>query len=271
MPAYNEERAIARAIRAVPGWIDQIIVIDDASTDRTPQRIEGCRAKRLDVIRHDTNRGVGAAIATGYDRVLKLGIDVAVVMAGDGQMDPGDLSRLLTPIADGQADYVKGNRFLDRLVWREMPLTRICGNLLLSMATKFTSGYRHIFDSQCGYSAITKQTLRRLKLDQLFPRYGYPNQLLARLHVIGARVVDVAVKPIYGPGWRSGIGLRTVVYPVAFVLLRSWVQRLRDENKRDAYRPIVNAQLSHQRGTSAETKRASRFVSEPRPVERAAV
>ena len=125
-------------------------------------------------------------------------------MAGDGQMDPRDLPALLAPIAAGDADYVKGNRFLHPDVWTAMPASRIVGNVLLSAATRVTSGYRHVFDSQCGYTAIHRRALAAIDLDALLPRYGYPNDLLSRLRVAGVRVVDVPVRPIYGEHWRSG-------------------------------------------------------------------
>ena len=226
IPAYNEAAAIARTIAAVPAWVDRIIVVDDGSHDGTERLARGAGRPGLEVVRHTANRGVGGAIVTGYRHALALGLDVAVVMAGDGQMDPADLPALLGPIEAGTADYVKGNRFLCREVWSEMPWTRIAGNVLLSLATRVVSGYWHIFDSQCGYTAITRKALRALDLDAVFPRYGYPNDLLARLHTAGIAVADVPVRPIYGPDWKSGIGARTVVYPVAWVLARAWARRL---------------------------------------------
>src|SRR5262245_42357177 len=141
VPAFNEERAIARAIRKVPSFVDRIIVVDDASRDATGRLARRSWRRGLEVVRHGANRGVGGAIVTGYRRALALGLDVAVVMAGDGQMDPADLPALLDPVADGQADYVKGNRFGRSDTWRVMPWTRIAGNVLLSLATKVVSGY----------------------------------------------------------------------------------------------------------------------------------
>jgi glycosyltransferase involved in cell wall biosynthesis len=229
MPAFNEERAIASAIREVPAWVDRVVLVDDASADRTAESALHCGRQDLDILRHPVNRGVGAAIVTGYRRVLALGLDAAVVMAGDGQMDASDLPGLLDPLVEGRADYVKGNRFRHPEVWRAMPRSRLAGNVLLSLATKLTSGYWHVFDSQCGYTAISRRALAHLELERVFARYGYPNDVLARLHVAGVRVVDVPVRPVYGPHWRSGIGLHTVLYPVAFVLLRSWLERLRSE------------------------------------------
>jgi glycosyltransferase involved in cell wall biosynthesis len=231
IPAFNEERAIRDTVATVPAWVDHVLVIDDASADGT-----GAAARvaanlrdepaRVEVLRHATNRGVGGAIATGYRRALELDAHVAVVMAGDGQMDPADLPALLDPIARGDADYVKGNRFKHPDIWKTMPPTRIVGNLLLSAATRVTSGYRHVFDSQCGYTAIHRRALRLVDLDLLWSRYGYPNDLLSRLRIADVRVSDVPVRPIYGDHWKSGIHLGTVLHPLPWVLLRSWGTRL---------------------------------------------
>jgi glycosyltransferase involved in cell wall biosynthesis len=225
VPAFNEERAIAGTLARVPAFVDHIILVDDASVDATTEAASMC-GRSFEAVRHPHNRGVGAAIVTGYRRALAHGLDVAVVMAGDGQMDPADLPYLLDPLVDGRADYSKGDRFRHPEIWQAMPATRIAGNMLLSLATKLTSGYWHVFDSQCGYTAITRAALERLDLERVFSRYGYPNDVLARLHVAGMRVEDVSVRPIYGPEWRSGISLGTVIYPVAFILLRSWAARV---------------------------------------------
>lgn len=231
IPAFNEERAIGRAIQAVPALVDHVVVVDDASVDTTAQVAAQAGGRSFEIVRHGANRGVGAAIVSGYRRALARKLDVAVVMAGDGQMDPADLPALLDPIAEDRADYAKGNRFRHRDVWRVMPRTRLAGNVLLSLATKLTSGYWSVFDSQCGYTAIHRRALERIDLDRVFPRYGYPNDLLARLHAARVRVVDVPVRPVYGPAWKSGIKLHTVFYPVAFVLLRSFAERLAAESR----------------------------------------
>src|SRR5580704_16783222 len=195
IPAINERRAIAQTVSTTPDFVDEVIVVDDASSDDTAARAR-VRAG-VHVVSHTENRGVGGAIATGYRLALELDVDVAVVMAGDGQMDPRDLPALLDPIAAGIADYVKGNRFLHPEVWTAMPPARIVGNMLLSAATRVTSGYRHVFDSQCGYTAIHASALEQIDLDELWERYGYPNDLLSRLNIVGVRVADVAVRPVY--------------------------------------------------------------------------
>ena len=138
IPAFNERRAIAATVAAVPDFVDDVLVIDDASTDDTAAQV--ALRSGLEVIVHAHNRGVGGAIATGYRRTLELGADIAVVMAGDGQMDPVDLPALLDPIAARRADYVKGNRFLHPAIWSTMPPARILGNALLSAASTRTPG-----------------------------------------------------------------------------------------------------------------------------------
>ena len=226
VPAYNEADRIAPTVLGIPAYVDEVIVVDDASQDGTDHVAAKTQRHGLCILRHPQNRGVGAAIATGYRQALKRGCDVAVVMAGDGQMDPADLPALLAPIVAGRADYSKGNRFAHAELRSAMPRLRRVGNTLLSLLSRVSSGYWHVFDSQCGFTAATQATLRRIDLDQIFPRYGYPNDLLARLRVARARVEDVPVRPIYGPAWRSGIGLRTAIYPVLFVVLRSLLWRL---------------------------------------------
>lgn len=229
IPAYNEARAIGPTVESVPAFVDEIIVVDDASRDGTDEQARAAAARagrEITVLRHPDNRGVGAALTSGYRHAFAGGSDVAAVMAGDGQMDPDDLPGLLDPIAEGRADYVKGNRFLHPEIWTAMPPARIVGNLALSAATRITSGYRHIFDSQCGYTALSRAAVEEIDLEALFPRYGYPNELLSRLAIAGARVLDVPVRPIYGPHWKSGINLRTAVHPIPWVLLRSWGIRL---------------------------------------------
>jgi glycosyltransferase involved in cell wall biosynthesis len=224
MPAYNVADRIGEAIAGVPGFVDHHQMDDDGSHDRTAQVAAAQQRPGLCLLRHPRNRGVGAAIASGYAEALRLGADVTSVMAGDGQMDPTDLPELIKPIALGHADYVKGNRFRRREVWRVMPKDRLLGNIVLSLLTKLTSGYWRSFDSQCGYTAISRRALQALGSD-FFARYGYPNDVLARLRALGARLEERSVRPIYD-GQRSGIRFWMVIYPILFVLLRSFGRRL---------------------------------------------
>jgi glycosyltransferase involved in cell wall biosynthesis len=226
VPAFNEAAKIARTLRSIPGFVDQIVVVDDASRDGTARIARRSQRRGLLVLSHARNRGVGAAIATGYAAAFEAGAEVTAVMAGDSQMDPADLTALLEPVAYGRADYAKGNRFAWPGVYRVMPLSRALGNVVLSHLTRLASGYGRIFDSQCGYTAANRRALAVILSGSVFPRYGYPNDLLCRLGANGARVVDVPVRPVYGPDWRSGIRVASVVAPLLRLVLRGTLARV---------------------------------------------
>jgi glycosyltransferase involved in cell wall biosynthesis len=202
IPAFNEEERLGATLRGIPPWVDAVVVVDDASRDATSAVAASFDATRVHVERHAYNQGVGAAIRTGYLRALDLGADILVVMAADNQMDPCDLPTLLQPLVDGRADYAKGNRFVHP-EHRAMPRLRKLGSRFLSMLTRVTTGY-DVDDCQCGYTALSADTARRVAWHDLWPRYGYPNDLLALLSHVGARVVDVPVRPVYA-GEHSGL------------------------------------------------------------------
>ena len=225
MPARDEAMQLVRAVAGVPAWVDFLIVVDDGSTDESAVLVASLGDPRVTLIRHAASQGVGAAIHSGYRAALRCGAQLVAVMAGDGQMDGEDLPRLLDPLCAGQADYAKGNRFAHPELWSAMPKARLFGNTVLSLLTKVASGYWRLFDSQCGYTAATAPVAELLVASGFYRRYGYPNDVLARLAVVRARVVDVAVRPVYR-GERSGIRLHTVFYPMLFVLLRSGLRRL---------------------------------------------
>jgi len=198
LPAYNEARALAAVVARIPAWVTGIIVVDDASTDDTLTVAQSLTDPRLAVLHHDDNRGVGGAMVTGFRAALDGGYDVVIKMDADDQMDAGELPALVRPIELGMAEYVKGNRFRRTGRPRSMPGSRWFGNVVLSFLTKIASGYWHVFDPQCGFIAVTAPTLRRLKLDGIARDYFFENDMLIRLNVIGARVVDVDTSALYG-------------------------------------------------------------------------
>jgi glycosyltransferase involved in cell wall biosynthesis len=229
VPAWNEAPRIARVLRGLPAWVDSVLVIDDASTDGTARAAAGVSDHRVEVIRHERNRGVGAAIATGYRRALSRPggpRDAFVVMAGDDQMDPRDLEALLAPIAQGAADYVKGDRFrggrAQRSMPRTMPVQRWIGGLAFSWATSRAIGVP-ISDSQCGYTAITRSACGSLDLDALWPGYGYPNDLLSQLALRQARIAEVPVRAVYADEV-SRLKLRHVAV-IGALVARAWLRR----------------------------------------------
>ncbi len=241
VPAYNEEKLIGKVIETIPAFVDHIIVIDDASRDQTGEIVEACQKKeaRLIYIRHEKNEGVGGAIATGYQWVRDHGKDIGVVMAGDAQMDPQDLPKLLDPVVEGEVDYAKGNRLFTGKAWKIIPRTRYLGNAVLSFLTKVASGYWHVADSQSGYGATSLKVLETIDLDHIYKRYGMPNDFLVRLNVYQFRVRDVPVNPIYGIGERSGIKIYTVVFTLSFLLFKLFLWRIKEKYIIRDFHPLV--------------------------------
>ena len=228
VPAYNEEELIAKTITSIPDWVDKIIVVNDASTDRTAEIVEEMAKEdsRIFQMEHNMNQGVGGAIVTGYKRARDLEMDITVVMAGDAQMDPKDLINIIGPVAAGNADYTKGNRLFYGDAWNMIPHYRYLGNSFLSLMTKIASGYWNIADSQSGYTAISLIALRRIKLDKIYKRYGMPNDLLIKLNQHDFRVKDVHIRPVYNVGEKSGIKLAEVIPKITWLLFWGFWQRL---------------------------------------------
>jgi dolichol-phosphate mannosyltransferase len=224
VPAFNEARLIARTLESIPEWIDRVIVVDDASADGT-DRIARTIGGRVELVRHAINRGVGAAIATGYAHAFRSGADVAAVMAADGQMDPRDLERVIAPVVDGSADYAKGDRLSHPEAFVRMPVARWIGNHALSSMTRIATGL-DVRDSQCGYTALSRAAWERLDVHRMWPRYGYPNDLLSRLAVRELRVREVVVRPVYGDE-ESGIRPSDLVTSFPRVLAVGLARRVR--------------------------------------------
>jgi glycosyltransferase involved in cell wall biosynthesis len=239
VPAYREERLIADTLRGIPAFVDRIYVVDDASDDATADAARALGDPRVDVVRHERNSGVGAAIVTGYKRALQDGVDVTCVMAADNQMDPADLERLVAPVARGEVDYAKANRLVSGEAWRVIPRSRYLGNAVLSLLTKIASGYWHVADSQSGYTAISRDMLGQLDLDNVYRRYGFPNDMLVHLNVWNARVRDFPSRPIYGVGERSGIRILNVVPRISWLLLKGFLWRLREKYVIRDFHPLV--------------------------------
>jgi len=226
VPAFQEEARIARVLRTLPAWVDHAVVVDDASRDRTAEAARAVGDPRTTVLVHPHNRGVGAAIVTGYRHALGLtraAYDVLAVMAGDGQMDPADLDAVVGPIARGEAGYVKGERFSAPDVRRVMPRARRWGGIVFSRLTSLAIG-RPVHDSQCGYTALARSACEQLDLDALWPRYGYPNDMLAQLAARGIAIAEVPVRPIYA-GEESKLRVWHLPRIVQIVARSAWTVR----------------------------------------------
>lgn len=246
VPAYCEEGFVGKTVASMPSFMDHVIVVDDASADQTLAEARAFGDERLICLRQAVNQGVGAAILRGYWEAFALGADAAVVMAGDGQMDPADLPALLTPIVEGRAEYVKGNRLQHPSVWKDMPKHRLLGTATLAHLTKHAAGLSQLSDSQCGYTAISRVAMEDLFDVGVWPRYGYPNDVLGTLARRGRRIAEVPVRAVY-QGERSGLRpwhLLTIGYVIGRVAVRRALKKgCGFDRMRDSHEPFPRALL----------------------------
>ena len=240
VPAYKEEELIEETLSSIPEYVDKIYAVDDGSPDETFNLIQKMAKKdsRIVPIKVIKNGGVGATIVTGYKKSLEDGMDIAVVMAGDNQMDPDYLPNILAPIVEGRADYSKGNRLLNPEYRKSMCRWRLLGNSILTLLTKISSGYWHLIDPQNGYTAISRRALESIDLDSIYPWYGYPNDMLVKLNVYGFRVIDVPHPAIYGRE-KSKIKYGKYIFKVSWLLLKNFFWRLKMKYVLLSFHPLV--------------------------------
>ena len=241
IPAHNEETQIQRVIETMPDFVDRIIIVDDCSTDKTVEKVQGARRTddRITLLRHSVNKGAGGAMVTAYNYAKTLDIDVAVRMDGDGQMNPDDLPALLDPVVEDRADYAKGNRLFTGEAYQKIPKVRYFGNAFLSLFTKIASGYWHVADSQSGFTAINKKALDLIDWNDLYPWYGHPNEILVRLNVQNCVVKDVPVEPVYNVGEKSGINIKKAIFKIGWLLIKLFFWRMKEKYIIRDFHPLV--------------------------------
>ncbi len=242
VPAYNEELLITRTITSIPSYVDKIIVVDDCSKDRTVECVNELFQQdpnRILLITHDQNQGVGGAIASGYTWCRDHDYEIAVVMAGDAQMDPEDLPALLQPILSGEFDFTKGNRLFTGEAWKQIPRARYLGNAAMSLLTKIASGYWQIADSQSGFTAINLKALKTVDWSKMYRRYGQPNDLLVRLNLYNFRICDIPIRPVYNIGEKSGVKPIRMIPQLSLLLLKLFFWRLLNKYVIKDFHPLV--------------------------------
>ena len=198
VPCYKVKDHIVSTIADIPDFVDRIVVVNDGCPAGSGDAIRTISDPRLQVISHAVNQGLGSAMISGFRECLRQGFDIVVKMDGDGQMSGADLAHLIVPLVNGDADYVKGNRWVQISALKTMPAFRRIGNTGLSFMAKAASGYWNIFDPNNGYVAINKTALSLLELDRIGRRYFFENSMLINLNIIRAVVQDVPLPARYG-------------------------------------------------------------------------
>lgn len=182
--------------------------------------------ERIILINQLENGGVGSAIARGYKWAKDHKIDCTAVMAGDGQMDPGELESICNPIVKEGIDYVKGNRLIHRSSLSVIPPIRYFGNSILSILTKLASGYWNISDTQTGFTGISNRALNSITLYKIYKSYGVPNDILVKLNITYCTLREIEIKPVYNVGEQSKMKVYKVIPRISWLLLKLFFKRL---------------------------------------------
>ncbi len=200
IPCYNVSKHIEEVIKQLPAEVSWIIAVNDCAKDDTENKLIllAKENKKLIVINHDVNEGVGGAMLTGFKKSLELNCDIVIKIDGDNQMDSSLIPELIKPIIENKADYVKGNRFRDFKALRQMPIIRRIGNLGLSFLIKAASGYWNIFDPNNGFVAISRETLKAIDMNKIHKRYFFESSMLIELYHVDAVISEIPMKARYG-------------------------------------------------------------------------
>lgn len=226
IPAYNPDEKLLAVIDGIDQKIRVVIVVDDGSTAKKSKHILGAiHDKRVTLVRHRKNQGVGAAMKTGYSQALSLGAVVVVKIDADGQMDPSIISSFVNPVIEGAADYAKGNRFHSLKSLQSMPKVRVFGNSILTILSKTSSGYWAISDPTNGYTAVSSRVLNLLDLNKLENRYFFESDMLFQLNLLDARVVDVPMSAKYLDE-HSNLSVSKAIFEFPIKLGRNLIKRL---------------------------------------------
>lgn len=226
IPCFKVKSQILDVLAKIDSHATHIYVVDDACPEQSGEFVKSnTNDPRVQVLVKPLNGGVGSAMVTGYQQALKDQCDIIVKLDGDGQMDPQLISALIEPILRGDADYSKGNRFYYLSSLSSMPPVRIFGNAALSFISKFSSGYWDIMDPTNGFIAIRGSYLKKIPLEKLSSRYFFESDMLFRLNITGARVVDCPMDALYGDE-KSNLRISKVLFSFPFLYLNRMLKRM---------------------------------------------
>ncbi len=223
IPTYKVVKHIEKVVLSLPDFIDNIIVVDDRCPQKSSDIVKDI--KKITVVYHKQNQGVGGAIVSGYKKAIKLNSDIVVKIDGDGQMDSEYIKSLITPLIENRADYTKGNRFYDFKALKKMPKVRLFGNSVLSFMVKVASGYWNVMDPTNGFTSITAKAINGLNLDELSKRYFFETDMLINLNIENCVVQDVAIPAKYEDE-ESNLNIKNIIITFPPKMLRGLIKRV---------------------------------------------
>lgn len=226
IPSYKVTDHILTVIAGIGKEVEAIYVIDDKCPNGSGQLVvDQCSDPRVTVIFNKINTGVGGAVLTGYQAAISAGCKIIVKIDGDGQMDTNLIQKFVEPIIHGQADYTKGNRFyhLDKIL--NMPLIRLFGNSVLSFLTKISSGYWGVFDPTNGFTAIHTDVAIDLPFNKISKRYFFETDMLFRLNLLRAVVVDVPMDAKY-ENETSNLRIKSIIFEFLLKHCKNLIKRI---------------------------------------------
>lgn len=185
IPAFNEEKTIAKVVLQASRYADEVVVCDDGSTDMTGEIAERLGAT---VVRHAKNLGYGAAIQSLFSRARELDADVLVTLDGDGQHDPAEIPDVVKPVVDGVADIAIGSRFADRRLSAVIPWYRRAGIKLITRLVNHRSNHS-VLDAQSGFRAYSRKSLEKLTMFE--NGMGVSTEVLMDAAKHGLRICEV--------------------------------------------------------------------------------
>lgn len=227
IPCFKVSDSIADVVNRIGDEVIRIYCVNDACPGETGPILDRLATTdaRVTVVHHTVNTGVGGATKTGYQAAIDDGMDVIVKLDGDGQMDPAIIPDLIAPILQGEADYVKGNRFFNMASIKQIPRSRMLGNIALSFLTKLSTGYWDLFDPVNGFTAIHAAVANELELNKLNDRYFFESDILFRMAIVRGKVVEIPMVSVYAEE-ASNMSEFKVLMTFPFLHARNFLKRL---------------------------------------------
>jgi len=227
VPCYKVETHIEKVVAEIPDYVTSIILVDDASTDKTGEILDRLETEnsKIKVLHHTKNQGVGGSMISGFQEALNQNMEVVIKIDGDGQMNIAYFEKMLQAVFEEKYNFAKGNRFFDRKMLRKMPTIRRIGNIGMGFLIKMASGYWNVFDPTNGFFCIHTSLLKRIDFERISKRFFFESSLLIELYYAGAKIKDIAMPAIYAEE-KSNLSIWKTFFTFPPKLFKAFVRRI---------------------------------------------